>query len=153
MFATMIITCTTPWMGVMMLGFYTGRGWYDPDALQVFDCRRRGGRYRFAHGWNGRGMTAWWVSAVVGVLFTDIPGQFVGPLGDRAHGVGIGLPLSPAVTVVLLLALLRIFPDPRAAYGPRGARPARTVKAPVPPITGPGAGPDGAPAALVGEGG
>ncbi|MEU3611887.1 cytosine permease [Streptomyces sp. NPDC006872] len=137
-FATMIITCTTPWMVVMMLGFYTRRGWYDPEALQVFNHRQRGGRYWFAHGWNWRGMTAWWVSAVLGVLFTNIPGQFVGPLGDLANGIDIGLPLSLAVAAVLYLTLLRIFPEPRAVYGPQGPRLARTVDVPVPPITGPG---------------
>ncbi|KOU61797.1 nitrate reductase [Streptomyces sp. MMG1533] len=138
-FATMIITCTTPWMVVMILGFHVRRGWYDPEALQVFNRRQRGGRYWFAHGWNWRGMTAWWVSALVGVLFTDIPGQFVGPLGDLANGVDISLPLSLVVSAVLYLAMLRLFPEPRAAYGPEGARLARTVDTPVPPITGPGA--------------
>jgi purine-cytosine permease-like protein len=142
-FATMIITCTTPWMVVMMLGFFTRRGWYDPDALQVFNRRQRGGRYWFAHGWNWRGMTAWWVSAVIGVLFTNIPGQFVGPLGDLANGIDISLPLSLVVAAVLYLALLRLFPEPRAVYGPEGARLARTVEVPVPPITGPGAETDG----------
>ncbi|MEV2212197.1 cytosine permease [Streptomyces sp. NPDC050997] len=138
-FATVIITCTTPWMVVMMLGFYTRRGWYDPEALQVFNRRQSGGRYWFTHGWNWRGMTAWWVSAVVGVLFTDIPGQFVGPLGDLANGVDISLPLSLVVAAVLFLSLLWLFPEPRAVYGPEGARLARTVDVPVPPITGPGA--------------
>ncbi|MFI6374153.1 purine-cytosine permease family protein [Streptomyces sp. NPDC050546] len=135
-FATVIITCTTPWMVVMMLGYWTRRGWYDPEALQVFNRRQRGGRYWFAHGWNWRGMTAWWVSAVLGVLFTNIPGQFVGPLGDLAGGVDISLPLSLAVAAVLFLALLWLFPEPRAVYGPEGARLARTVEVPVPPITG-----------------
>ncbi|MEU6147924.1 cytosine permease [Streptomyces sp. NPDC047081] len=142
-FATMIITCTTPWMVVMMLGFFTRRGWYDPDALQVFNRRQRGGRYWFAHGWNWRGMTAWWVSALVGVLFTNIPGQFVGPLGDLANGADISLPLSLVVAAVLYLSMLRLFPEPRAAYGPEGARLARTVEVPVPPITGPGAQSEG----------
>jgi hypothetical protein len=40
---------------------------------------------------------------------------------------------------VLFLTLLRVFPEPRAVYGPGGARPARTVEVPVPPITGPDA--------------
>nr|WP_031487108.1 cytosine permease [Streptomyces bicolor] len=144
-FATVIITCTTPWMVVMMLGYWTRRGWYDPDALQVFNRRQRGGRYWFAHGWNWRGMTAWWVAALIGVLFTNIPGQFVGPLGDLAAGVDISLPLSLVVAAVLFLALLRLFPEPRAVYGPEGARLARTVEVPVPPITGPGAKADGEP--------
>ncbi|MFJ2606237.1 purine-cytosine permease family protein [Streptomyces sp. NPDC087425] len=138
-FATVIITCTTPWMVVMMLGFLVRRGWYDPEALQVFNRRQRGGRYWFTHGWNWRGMTAWWVAAVIGVLFTNIPGQFVGPLGDLANGVDVSLPLSLAVAAVLYLALLWLFPEPRAAYGPGGARLVRTIETPVEPITGPGA--------------
>ncbi|TQK79418.1 purine-cytosine permease-like protein [Streptomyces puniciscabiei] len=41
-FATMIITCTTPWMVVMMLGFYTRRGWRPGRAagLQPPSARR-----------------------------------------------------------------------------------------------------------------
>lgn len=124
------------------MGFFARRGWYAPDALQVFNRRQCGGRYWFAHGCNWRGMTAWWVAALIGVLFTDIPGQFVGPLGDLAHGVDIGLPLSLTVAAVLFLALLWLFPEPRAAYGPEGARLVRTVGIPVPPITGPGASAD-----------
>ncbi len=33
-FATLIITCTAPWMIIMVLGYVTRRGWYDPDSLQ-----------------------------------------------------------------------------------------------------------------------
>ncbi|CAL9601962.1 hypothetical protein SUDANB58_05457 [Streptomyces sp. enrichment culture] len=149
-FATVIITCTSPWMVVMTLGYFTRRGWYDPEALQVFNRRQRGGRYWFTHGWNWRGLTAWWAAALTGVLFTHIPGQFVGPLGGLAGGVDIGLPLSLAVAAVLFLALLRLFPEPRAAYGPEGARLVRTVEVPVPPITGPGAEPAGAPGVRAG---
>jgi hypothetical protein len=39
---------------------------------------------------------------------------------------------------VLYLALLSAFPEPRAAYGPEGARLVRTVDTPVPPITSTG---------------
>ncbi|GEC02575.1 hypothetical protein SSP24_02300 [Streptomyces spinoverrucosus] len=55
------------------------RGWYDPEARQVFNRRQRGGRYWFAHGWNWRGMTARWVFAVIGVLFTNIPASSWAP--------------------------------------------------------------------------
>ncbi|MET9630028.1 cytosine permease [Lentzea sp. NPDC006480] len=135
-FATLIVTCTTPWMVVMMLGLFTRRGWYDPEALQVFNRRQRGGRYWFAHGWNWRGMTAWWVAAVVGLLFTNIPGQFVGPLGDLAGGVDISLPLSIVLAAVLFLALLFAFPEPRAVYGPEGSRLVPTTDVAVQEITG-----------------
>ncbi|MGW3985157.1 cytosine permease, partial [Streptomyces mirabilis] len=135
-FATLIITCTAPWMIVMTLGYVTRRGWYDADALQVFNRRQRGGRYWFTHGWNWRGMSTWLVSAVVALLFTNLPGQFVGPLGNLAGGTDISLPVGLALAVVLYLALLTLFPEPRAVYGPAGPRFVRASDAPVPPITG-----------------
>jgi len=134
-FATLIITCTAPWMVIMALGYLTRRGWYDPDALQVFNRRQRGGRYWFTHGWNWRGLSAWLVSAVLAIQFVNLPGQFVGPLGDLAGGVDISLPVGLAVAAVLYLALLWLYPEPRAVYGPDGPRLVRSVDAPVPPIT------------------
>ncbi|MDF2705672.1 MAG: nitrate reductase [Nonomuraea muscovyensis] len=133
-FATLIITCTAPWMVIMMLGYVTRRGWYDPDALQVFNRRQRGGRYWFAHGWNWRGMTAWLASAGLALMFVNLPGQFVGPLGDLAGGVDVSLPVGLAVAALLYLALLAIFPEPREVYGPAGPRLVRTADTPVPPI-------------------
>ena len=133
-FATLIITCTAPWMVIMMIGYVTRRGWYDPEALQVFNRRQRGGRYWFTHGWNWRSMSAWIVSAVIALLFTNIPGQFVGPFGELAGGVDISLPLALVLPAALYLALLLIFPEPRAAYGPAGPRLVRAVETSVPPI-------------------
>ncbi|MGI8333034.1 purine-cytosine permease family protein [Actinomadura scrupuli] len=134
-FATLIITCTAPWMVIMVLGYLTRRGWYDPDALQVFNRRQRGGRYWFAHGWNWRGMSAWLVSAVLALQFVNLPGQFVGPFGDLAGGVDISLPVGLAVAAIGYLALLFAFPEPREVYGPAGPRLVRASDAPVPPIT------------------
>ncbi|MFB4426240.1 cytosine permease [Streptomyces sp. QL37] len=135
-FATLIITCTAPWMIVMALGYVTRRGWYDAEALQVFNRRQRGGRYWFTHGWNWRGLSTWLVSAVVALLFTNLPGQFVGPLGDLANGTDISLPVGLVLATVLHLALLVLFPEPRAVYGPDGPRFVRASDSPVPPITG-----------------
>jgi purine-cytosine permease-like protein len=135
-FATLIITCTAPWMVVMALGFVTRRGWYDSEDLQVFNRRQRGGRYWFAHGWNWRGMGTWVVSAVVALLFTNLPGQFVGPLGNLANGADISLPVGLALAVVLYLAALVVFPEPRAVFGPAGPRFVRASDAEIAPITG-----------------
>lgn len=135
-FATLIITCTAPWMVIMVLGYVTRRGWYDPDALQVFNRRQRGGRYWFTHGWNWRGLTAWLASAGIALLFVNLPGQFVGPLGDLAGGVDISLPLGLTVAGVLYLVLLAAFPEPRAVYGPAGPRLVPAADTPVPPIVG-----------------
>lgn len=78
-FATLIVTCTAPWMVVMIIGFIVRRGWYDADALQVFNRRQTGGRYWFNHGWNLRGMLSWLISAAVGLSLVNMPGQFQGP--------------------------------------------------------------------------
>jgi purine-cytosine permease-like protein len=134
-FATLIITCTAPWMVIMALGYLTRRGWYDADALQVFNRRQRGGRYWFTHGWNWRGMSAWLVAAVLAITFVNLPGQFVGPLGDLAGGVDISLPVGLAVAAILYVALLWQFPEPRAVFGPDGPRLVPSVNAPIPPIT------------------
>ncbi|WP_084961305.1 purine-cytosine permease family protein [Thermoactinospora rubra] len=133
-FATLIITCTAPWMVIMALGYLTRRGWYDADALQVFNRRQRGGRYWFTHGWNWRGMTAWLASAALALAFVNLPGQFVGPLGELAGGVDVSLPLGLAAAALLYLALLSLFPEPREVYGPAGPRLVRAADVPVPPI-------------------
>lgn len=119
----------------MTLGFLTRRGWYDPDSLQVFNRRQRGGRYWFTHGWNWRGMAAWLASALLAVQFVNLPGQFVGALGDLAGGVDISLPVGLGLAAVSYLALLWLFPEPRAVFGPEGPRLVRAVDTPVPPIT------------------
>ncbi|GAA3664407.1 cytosine permease [Nonomuraea antimicrobica] len=133
-FATLIITCTAPWMVIMMLGYVTRRGWYDPEALQVFNRRQRGGRYWFTHGWNWRGLSAWLISAALALMFVNLPGQFVGPLGDLAGGVDVSLPLGLAVAALLHLVLLAAFPEPREVYGPRGPRRVRSADTPILPI-------------------
>ena len=119
-FAVLIVVCTAPWMVVMMLGWSVRRGWYDSDSLQVFNRRQRGGRYWFAHGWNWRGMSAWLVSAGVGLLFVNLPGQFVGPLGEMANGVDLSIPVTVGLAAVLYLAALLAFPEPADAFGPDG---------------------------------
>lgn len=134
-FATLIITCTAPWMVIMMLGYLVRRGWYDPEALQVFNRRQRGGRYWFTHGWNWRGTGAWLLAAVTALLFINLPGQYVGPLGGLAGGVDLSLPVGLVVAAVAYVALLLLSPEPRAVFGPDGPRLVRASDRPVPPIT------------------
>lgn len=121
-FAVLIITCTSPWMMIMILGLITRRGFYHADDLQVFTRGQRGGRYWFKHGWNWRGMGAWIPSAALGLCLVNLPGQFVGPLGELAGGVDISLPVTLGSACVLYLSLLNLFPEPAAVYGPDGPR-------------------------------
>lgn len=121
-FAVLIVTCTSPWMVIMILGLIVRRGVYHADDLQVFTRGERGGRYWFQHGWNWRGLGAWIPSAATGLCFVNLPGQFVGPLGHLAGGIDISLPLTLGMAALLYLALLNLFPEPASVYGPAGPR-------------------------------
>jgi purine-cytosine permease-like protein len=134
-FATLIIVCTVPWVIIMTIGFIVRRGYYLPDDLQVFNRGQRGGAYWFHGGVNWRGMAAWIPSAIIALLFVNLPGQFEGPLRNTAENAGLdklaGVDLSLLVAILLpaiLFALfLTLFPEPRAVYGPEGARGFRTT--------------------------
>lgn len=128
-FAVLIVTCTSPWMVIMILGLVVRRGFYCPDDLQVFTRGEQGGRYWFHHGWNWRGMGAWIPSALLGLAFVNLPGQFVGPLGELAGGIDLSLPLALGSAALLYLLLLRLFPEPAAVYGPAGPRRPRRSRA------------------------
>ncbi|TLP78492.1 cytosine permease [Pseudomonas nitroreducens] len=121
-FAVLIITCTSPWMVIMILGLVIRRGFYHADDLQVFTRGQEGGAYWFHNGWNWRGMGAWIPSAAMGLCFVNLPGQFVGPLGDLAGGIDISLPVTLGMAALLYVALLRTFPEPAGVYGPKGPR-------------------------------
>jgi purine-cytosine permease-like protein len=121
-FAVLIVSCTAPWMVVMMIGWVVRRGWYDSDSLQVFNRRQVGGRYWFAHGWNWRGLVGWIAPAALSICFVNVPGQFVGPLGDLANGVDLSIPVGLGVAALLYPALLLLFPEPADAFGPHGPR-------------------------------
>ena len=128
-FAVLIVTCTSPWMVIMVLGLVVRRGFYCPDDLQVFTRGEQGGRYWFQHGWNWRGMGAWIPSALLGLAFVNLPGQFVGPLGGLAGGIDLSLPLALGSAALLYLLLLLLFPEPAAVYGPAGPRRPRRSRA------------------------
>ncbi|MCZ7080138.1 hypothetical protein O6473_24005, partial [Salmonella enterica subsp. enterica] len=61
---------------------------------------------------------AWVPSALVGLCFVNLPGQFVGPLGNLADGIDISLPVTLGLASVVYLTLLRVFPEPAEVYGP-----------------------------------
>ena len=133
-FVTLIVVMTTPWMVIMMLGYYIRRGYYLPEAMQVFNRGQEGGPYWFTGGWNAAGMTTWGIAGVLALLMVNIPGHFVGPLGNLAGGVDVSLIAALLLPALLYPALLLRFPEPRAVYGPEGPRLVRAVDTPVPPI-------------------
>ncbi|UOQ61570.1 cytosine permease [Leucobacter rhizosphaerae] len=133
--STILVNCTVPWIVIMLIGYFIRRGWYDVDALQVFNRRQTGGRYWYTHGWSIAAVLAWAVGVVAALLFVNLPGQFVGPLGNSVGGVDISLLVGLFLTAALYWVLLRIIPEPDYLFGPRGARgiPTRSGAA-IPPI-------------------
>ena len=121
-FVSLIVVMTTPWMVVMMLGYVTRRGYYLPEAMQVFNRGQSGGAYWFYRGWNLAGMLAWWVSAGLALLMVNMPGHFVGWLGNLAGGLDLSLLAALVLPALLYPALLWVFREPRGVFGPLGPR-------------------------------
>jgi purine-cytosine permease-like protein len=121
-FVTLIVVATTPWMVIMTIGYIVRRGFYLPDAMQVFNRGQRGGAYWFRHGWNVAGCGAWGMSSALALLTVNIPGHFVGWLGNLADGVDLSIVTAVVVPAILYPLFLHIFPEPRAVFGAGGPR-------------------------------
>lgn len=121
-FVSLIVVTTTPWMVIMMIGYYVRRGWYQPEAMQVFNRGLRGGLYWFQGGWNVQGMTAWIASAALALLMVNMPGHFVGWLGRFEGDIDLSLLAALVLPAFLYPALLYFAPEPRAVFGPLGPR-------------------------------
>lgn len=119
-FIGLIVICTTPWMVIMTIGYVVRRGHYDAADLQVFNQGRTGGRYWFTGGVAWGPVVVWVVAAVVGLLFAYYPPLITGPLNAVAGGVDVSLPVALGVAVVGYLVVLRLRPEPRHLFGPRG---------------------------------
>ena len=131
---SLIVVMTTPWMVVMMVGYFLRRGYYLPEAMQVFNRGQEGGAYWFHAGWNIPGMSAWLLSAALALLLVNIPGHFVGWLGTLAGGVDISLLAALVLPALLYPALLFVAPEPRGVFGPAGARWVPTVARALAPV-------------------
>lgn len=121
-FVSLIVVTTTPWMVVMIIGYFVRRGFYLPEAMQVFNRGQQGGPYWFRGGWNIAGMTAWLVSAGIALFMVNMPGHFVGWWGHVAGDLDVSLLAALGVPALLYPALLYLFPEPRAVFGPQGPR-------------------------------
>jgi purine-cytosine permease-like protein len=133
-FISLIVVTTTPWMVVMIIGYFVRRGYYLPEAMQVFNRGQEGGPYWFVGGWNIAGMAAWLLSAALALLMVNMPGHFVGSLGNIAGGIDVSLLAALCLPALLYPGLLYLFPEPVAVFGPAGPRGARAVDMPVAPI-------------------
>jgi purine-cytosine permease-like protein len=135
-FVSLIVVMTTPWMVVMMIGFFMRRGWYDADAMQVFNRGQRGGLYWFRGGWNVQGVAAWLLSAALALLMVNMPGHFVGWLGRVAGDLDLSLLAALVLPAILYPALLYLAPEPRAVFGPDGPRGVPASTSAIAPVIG-----------------
>jgi purine-cytosine permease-like protein len=133
-FVGAIVVTTTPWIIIMTIGYWNRRGWYSPEDLQVFNRGKKGGRYWFTNGINWRAMTAWVVSAVLGLQFAYYPPIIEGQWSGVAGGVDLSLIVAIVSAAVLYIGSLLVFPEPEYVFGPKGPRIGRAAKASVPPI-------------------
>ena len=130
-----IVVTTTPWMVIMAIGYFVRRGHYEVRDLQVFNEGKKGGRYWFSNGFNWRGMTAWIVSAVLGLQFAYYPPVIEGMWSGVAGGVDLSLVVAIGSAAVLYIGSLIIFPEPDYVFGPKGPRLVPSRKSVVPEIT------------------
>lgn len=133
-FVGAILVTTTPWIVIMTLGYVFRRGFIDADAVQVFNQRKKGGRYWFRDGVNWRAMCAWLLASVLGLLFASFPPIIVGPFADLGGGMDLSLVVAVVSAVILYTGLLFLFPEPDYAYSDRGSFLVPTRSEPVPAV-------------------
>ena len=133
-FVSLIIVTTTPWMIIMTLGYLIRRGYYLPDAMQVFNRGQQGGPYWFRGGWNVPGMAAWVVSSLVALATVNIPGHFVGWLAGLFGTLDASLLAAIVLPALLYPLCLKFMPDPLGVYGPAGPRLVQAPDTPLEPV-------------------
>lgn len=111
--ATLLLNALmSPWVVILAIGAIRCRsGRYDPRDLQAFAERRRGGRYWFAGGWNVPATVAWFAGSVLGVLTVNSAPLYVGPMADVAGGIDVSMFGSMAISAVIYLLALKIWPQ------------------------------------------
>jgi len=115
-FLTLLASFSIPWIIMVAIGHFRRRGYYDPDALQVFNRGERGGIYWFTHGFNVPTMAVWTLSTTIGLLFASNV-WFIGPGAAALDNLDLSF-LVAGITAAMLYPLsLRLFPDPPAVFG------------------------------------
>ncbi|MFF9014584.1 cytosine permease [Streptomyces sp. NPDC014870] len=116
-FVLLLTAIGTPWAVITLIGHARCKGEYDPEALQVYNRRARGGAYWYTAGWHPRATVSWALGAGVGLAAVSTP-LYEGPLLALTGGIDCSFVLSGLVGGALYAALT---PASEAA---RTARPA-----------------------------
>ncbi|MEU3609100.1 cytosine permease [Streptomyces sp. NPDC035033] len=103
-FVLLLTAIGTPWAVITLIGHARCRGAYDPEALQVYNRRSRGGIYWFSAGWHPRATASWALGAAVGLAAVSTP-LYEGPLLALTGGIDCSFVLSGLVGGVLYAVL------------------------------------------------
>ncbi|MET9430695.1 cytosine permease [Streptomyces sp. NPDC003036] len=103
-FVLLLTAIGTPWAVITLMGHARCGGAYDPEALQVYNRRAKGGAYWYRAGWEPRATAAWTLGAVVGLSAVSTP-LYEGPLLSLTGGVDCSFILSGLVGGVVYAAL------------------------------------------------
>ncbi|MFI1938879.1 cytosine permease [Streptomyces purpureus] len=103
-FVLLLTAVGTPWAVITLIGHARCGGEYEPEALQVYNRRARGGVYWFQAGWHPRAAAAWALGAAVGLASVSTP-LYEGPLLALTGGIDCSFILSGVVGGALYAAL------------------------------------------------
>ncbi|MFC9397761.1 cytosine permease [Streptomyces sp. NPDC057027] len=103
-FVLLLTAIGTPWAVITLIGHARCGGAYDPEALQVFNNRSRGGIYWFSAGWHPRATFSWAVGAAVGLAAVSTP-LYEGPLLALTGGIDCSFVFSGIVGGALYAVL------------------------------------------------
>ena len=110
-FVSLFGVLAAPWISISLVGHFTRKGYYNPDDLQVFNRRERGGVYWFTHGINLRACVAWVVASTIGALFLNTS-LYVGPFSDAANGIDLSWLSATVIGAALYFISVKVFPEP-----------------------------------------
>ncbi|MFJ8644895.1 cytosine permease [Streptomyces sp. NPDC093546] len=126
-FVLLLTAIGTPWAVITLMGHVGCGGAYDPEALQVYNRRAKGGIYWYRAGWEPRATLAWALGAAVGLAAVSTP-LYEGPLLPLTGGVDCSFILSGlvggGVYTALTLSSRAAFPRPAEASAPAAETPA-----------------------------
>lgn len=116
-FVLLLTAIGTPWAVITLIGYVRCGGRYDPDALQVFNRRARGGIYWYRAGWNISATASWALGAAVGLAAVSTT-VYEGPLLALTGGVDCSFILSGLVGGLTYLLLTLRAPATAAVAAP-----------------------------------
>ncbi|MFD3536311.1 cytosine permease [Streptomyces sp. NPDC058664] len=103
-FVLLLTAIGTPWAVITLIGHARCAGTYDPEALQVYNRRARGGIYWYAAGWHPRATASWAIGAAAGLASVSTP-LYEGPLLALTGGIDCSFVVSGLVGGALYAVL------------------------------------------------